>query len=225
MAPSGLGGGLRRNKTPPAPGRCLDTSDGIRKVPFPELFLALPILSAGNGPSQPLPAVWKNGGTGWKCCGAPLTSSWQGFCCWITGEAGSSIFRNAPAFRSRFSPALSLCHVLHLLWPHPCRERGCGGLRVAVPWSRDGFSCSLVLPPLAQPSWNQGGGSWSGPGESCLPQINLLYLLGEVLECPAQLPGDDSFPWAPRSCRQGINLAFLRGKGRWRLWNFALDPE
>lgn len=137
-------GWLRRNKTPPASGRCLDTSDGIRKELLPELFLALHLLRAGNGPSQTLPAAWRN--PGWdrlEVLGCALTLPWQGFCFWIPGEAGSSIFRSAPAFRSCFSPVLSLCHVLHLLGPHPCRKCGCGGLRVAGM----AFPCTAQLEP------------------------------------------------------------------------------
>lgn len=111
MALSGLRGGSGGIKHLQHLGGAWTHQESVPRA-FPE---ALHLLSAGNGTAQTLPGlgtVWKSCGTGWKCRDAPLTLSQQGFCFWITGEAGSSIFRSAPAFRSCFNPALCLCYIL-----------------------------------------------------------------------------------------------------------------
>lgn len=74
---------------------------------FPELFLVLHILSARSGISQTLPTGWE------ECCGSS-DFILEGFCFWITAGAGSSILRSVPAFRSCFSPALSLCAMSYI---------------------------------------------------------------------------------------------------------------
>lgn len=90
---------------------------------------------------QTLPAVAKSFGTGCKCCGAPLSLSCQGC------SSFQELFQSCPVPVPHPAPPLL----------HPCRECGCGGLRVAVPWSRDGFSCFLLLQGL--------GTRVTGPGQ------------------------------------------------------------